>query len=104
MRVCVHPSITPPSSILTNDGPTVHTQESVGAVETTSGLYESKAQYVENQPDFLNAVCRLRTRLDPPALLRELKRVERNLGRVPSIRYASAGSVSNDSLAKELAD
>lgn len=60
-----------------------------GTVETTSGLYESKAQYVTEQPDFVNALCRLRTSLDPPALLRELKRLEVKLGRVPSRRCVS---------------
>lgn len=55
-------------------------------METTSGLYESKAQYVTDQPDFLNALCRVRTALDPPTLLRMLKRLERGLGRVPSRR------------------
>ena len=54
-----------------------HTQEGLGTVETTSGFYESKAQYVTEQPDFLNALCRLRTPLEPPALLAELKRLKR---------------------------
>lgn len=90
-EVCMCMRNVGPSSRVVRPDPrilTQTTQEGVGVIETTSGFYESKAQYVVDQPDFLNAVCRLRTPLDPPALLRELKRVERQLGRVPSIRCA----------------
>ena len=84
--VCVHPYIHLHDAIHTTM--LCHnTQEGGGTVvETTSGLYESKAQYVTDQPDFLNALCRVRTALDPPALLAALKRLERQLGRVPSRR------------------
>lgn len=55
-------------------------------LESTSGLYESKAQYVTDQPDFLNAVCRLRSKMEPEAMLQSLKKIEQELGRVPSKR------------------
>ena len=61
-------------------------QHDVGVLEGTSGLYESKAQYVTDQPDFINAVCRLRTKMEPEAMLQSLKRIEKDLGRVPSQR------------------
>lgn len=50
----------------------------------TSFLYESKAQYVTDQPDFCNAVCLLRTKLEPPSLLLRLQHIEKQLGRLPS--------------------
>jgi 2-amino-4-hydroxy-6-hydroxymethyldihydropteridine diphosphokinase len=40
-----------------------------------------------NQPAFLNAVAEIRTQLQPEALLTELKRIETDLGRVPSYRW-----------------
>ena len=36
---------------------------------------------VTDQPEFLNAVAKLSTRLEPPALLQELKSIEQRLGR-----------------------
>ncbi len=45
----------------------------VARVEETSFLYESAPAYVVEQPDFLNAVCCLRTALSPPDLLAALE-------------------------------
>jgi 2-amino-4-hydroxy-6-hydroxymethyldihydropteridine diphosphokinase len=47
----------------------------------TSGLWESKARYVEDQPDFLNAVVKGRTELEPELLLDAVQSVEKELGR-----------------------
>ncbi|KAJ1948188.1 trifunctional dihydropteroate synthetase, partial [Linderina pennispora] len=47
----------------------------------TSFLYETAPMYVADQPAFLNAACRLTTRLEPLALLDELKRIEAEMGR-----------------------
>jgi 2-amino-4-hydroxy-6-hydroxymethyldihydropteridine diphosphokinase len=40
-----------------------------------------------NQPAFLNAAAEIRTNLEPESLLAELKRIETDLGRVPSYRW-----------------
>jgi dihydropteroate synthase len=62
---------------------------SLGTVVGVSGLWRSEPMYVQDQPPFLNAVVVLETALaSPRALVRELKRVERALGRVPRERYA----------------
>ena len=42
---------------------------------------------VVDQPRFLNAVAEIRTRLEPPALLQALKRLENELGRTPTYRW-----------------
>jgi 2-amino-4-hydroxy-6-hydroxymethyldihydropteridine diphosphokinase len=42
---------------------------------------------VADQPRFLNAVAEIRTRLEPPALLQALKRLETELGRTPTYRW-----------------
>jgi 2-amino-4-hydroxy-6-hydroxymethyldihydropteridine diphosphokinase len=40
-----------------------------------------------DQPRFLNAVAEIRTRLEPLPLLEELKRLESELGRVPTYQW-----------------
>jgi dihydropteroate synthase len=60
----------------------------LGRVVGVSGLWRSDPMYVTDQPPFLNAVVTLETALaSAGALVRELKRVERDLGRVPHERY-----------------
>jgi 2-amino-4-hydroxy-6-hydroxymethyldihydropteridine diphosphokinase len=56
----------------------------LGEVECFSRVYETEPAGFLQQPDFLNAACCLRTELEPPALLADLKRIERDLGRRPS--------------------
>ena len=47
-----------------------------------SSVYETAPQgEVTDQPDFLNACLRIETELEPVALMRELLRVEREMGR-----------------------
>jgi 2-amino-4-hydroxy-6-hydroxymethyldihydropteridine diphosphokinase len=53
-------------------------------VAASSSAYETAPQgEVTDQPDFLNACLRIRTELDPEALLDACKQVERELGRTP---------------------
>lgn len=60
---------------------------SIGAVRAVSGLWRTAPMYLEDQPDFLNAVVAVSTRDGPAALVARLKRIERRLGRVPGQRY-----------------
>ena len=48
----------------------------------TSHLYGSRPMGPADQPDYINAVARLATRLSPLALLDELQRIEQAQGRV----------------------
>jgi len=57
------------------------------AVEAVSRVYETAPREVEDQPAFLNAACRVRTELDPSALLDLVKGIERELGRVEGPRF-----------------
>ncbi|CAI5739750.1 unnamed protein product [Peronospora destructor] len=59
----------------------------VGSVEATSRLYATVAQYVEDQPAFLNLVARIKTELKPTELLGAFKKIEREMGRIPSLRW-----------------
>jgi 2-amino-4-hydroxy-6-hydroxymethyldihydropteridine diphosphokinase len=52
-----------------------------------SPVYETPPWGVTDQPLFLNMALKSRTRLSPRALLDHLKRLERELGRLPSARY-----------------
>eukprot|EP00756_Hemistasia_phaeocysticola_P048778 Hpha_TRINITY_DN23183_c0_g1::TRINITY_DN23183_c0_g1_i1::g.29612::m.29612/K13941/folKP; 2-amino-4-hydroxy-6-hydroxymethyldihydropteridine diphosphokinase / dihydropteroate synthase len=61
--------------------------QKLGNVRRTSYLYESQPMYVEAQPPFLNAVVELQTGAAPLDLLRGLKGIEGELGRVPTTRF-----------------
>lgn len=52
-------------------------------VEAVSPAYETAPRELAEQPSFLNAAARVASDLDPPALLGEVKRMERELGRDP---------------------
>jgi 2-amino-4-hydroxy-6-hydroxymethyldihydropteridine diphosphokinase/dihydropteroate synthase len=47
----------------------------------TSGLWETKAMYVTDQPKFLNGACEIETSLRPIELLDQLQDIENTLGR-----------------------
>ncbi|HEY7467052.1 MAG TPA: 2-amino-4-hydroxy-6-hydroxymethyldihydropteridine diphosphokinase [Dehalococcoidia bacterium] len=61
--------------------PTIH-------VEAVSALYESPPQPPAPPPAYLNAACRVTTRLEPRDLLVFLKRIEREMGRETTQRWA----------------
>ena len=58
------------------------------AVERLSSIYETEPVGYDEQPLFLNVVCRVSTELTPEKLLGLAKEVEVKLGRVPSFRNA----------------
>ncbi|GET02501.1 dihydropteroate synthase [Rhizophagus clarus] len=53
----------------------------------TSFMYETSPMYVVDQPNFINAACKIATNLDPEGLLIKLKNIESNMGRTQTIRY-----------------
>ena len=57
--------------------------QTLARLEKVSSLYETQPQGVSDQPLFLNAVCRVSIGLEPQALLRFLKNLEREIGRQP---------------------
>ncbi|MDP9127377.1 MAG: 2-amino-4-hydroxy-6-hydroxymethyldihydropteridine diphosphokinase [Pseudomonadota bacterium] len=57
------------------------------SVSAVSPVYETAALYVADQPPFLNAALVGETKLTALALLWNLKRLETELGRVPTFRY-----------------
>jgi 2-amino-4-hydroxy-6-hydroxymethyldihydropteridine diphosphokinase len=59
----------------------------VAEIDAASAIYETAPLYVTDQPAFLNMAVRATTQLPPMELLRALKRMENELGRVASVRY-----------------
>lgn len=59
--------------------------ENYGKVTQTSFMYETDPCYVTEQPSFLNMVAEFRTESSPYDLLAQLKTIETNLGRVPTV-------------------
>jgi dihydroneopterin aldolase/2-amino-4-hydroxy-6-hydroxymethyldihydropteridine diphosphokinase/dihydropteroate synthase len=53
----------------------------------TSFLYVTPPAYVTDQPEFLNAACRITTQLAPHALLAALKQIEQRMGRAKTVRF-----------------
>jgi len=59
----------------------------LGRVVARSALYRTKPWGLADQPDFVNAAALLETSLEPRALLGSLQALERDLGRVPAVRW-----------------
>ena len=57
-------------------------------IEKTSSLYVTAPVGYDNQPDFVNAVCSVRTSLDGVSLLAVLNRIEADFGRERTFRNA----------------
>ncbi len=57
-------------------------QERIGAIEKSSAIYSSQAWGKEDQPDFLNQVLLVQTKLEPLNLLKVILDIEIELGRV----------------------
>ncbi len=67
-------------------------------VQAVSGLYESEPEGGAQQPAYFNAVCRIETGLEPPALLRFLKGLEHEIGRRPAPEPAGPRPIDLDIL------
>jgi 2-amino-4-hydroxy-6-hydroxymethyldihydropteridine diphosphokinase len=61
--------------------------ERAGTIVAQSRLYRSQPWGVTDQPEFCNAVALIDTQLEPRALLRRLKELEAELGRIPGERW-----------------
>lgn len=61
---------------------------SFAVIQRISSIYETKPVGYLDQPDFLNLACQATTELSPTALLKSVKRIEKQLGRQASFRNA----------------
>ena len=77
------------------DGPVEQVRRALDALASVadsrlvaaSRLYRSDPVGPPGQPDYVNAVAKLETRLTPARLLNELQRIERRQGRVRALRW-----------------
>jgi 2-amino-4-hydroxy-6-hydroxymethyldihydropteridine diphosphokinase len=58
------------------------------AIEQLSSVYETEPVGFKDQPLFLNVACRITTTLSPEKLLDFVKRIETDMGRIPSFPNA----------------
>jgi len=56
-------------------------------IDVLSALYETPPMGPPGQPWYLNAVCGGSTELEPQELLASLKKIERGMGRMPTVRW-----------------
>ncbi len=54
---------------------------------TFSSVYKSAPKYREDQPPFLNAVAKVETDKGPKEILRNLRSIEKQLGKSPPFRF-----------------
>jgi 2-amino-4-hydroxy-6-hydroxymethyldihydropteridine diphosphokinase len=59
----------------------------LASIEQKSSIYETEPWGLKEQPNFLNQVIRINTRLAPLELLSALKKIERTMGRKKSVKY-----------------
>ncbi len=62
-------------------------QERIGDITLASSFYTSKAWGFENQPDFLNQVIEVETRLKATTVLERVLNIETEMGRVRNVLY-----------------
>lgn len=67
-------------------------------LDALSEVYETPPKYVTDQPPFLNMAVGGETVLEPQALLDELKRIEGDIGRVPSAERYGPRAIDLDIL------
>ena len=60
--------------------PTIH-------IVQVSALYETAPVGITEQPDFLNAAAHIQTTLSPHALLAHILQIEREMGRIRTVRW-----------------
>lgn len=64
-------------------------EEKLGSVIRSSSLYQTAAWGKTDQPDFINQVLCLRTKLPPRQLLEQILVIENQLGRIRAEKWSS---------------
>ena len=62
-------------------------ERKVGCLQALSSFWSTPPWGLTEQPDFVNACAIVTTQLSPHALLDAVKQIERDLGRMPSVRW-----------------
>ena len=64
-------------------------EENIAPVINRSSIYITKAWGKTDQPDFYNQAIQIETDLEPLALLKEIKAIEKELGRVSNEKWGA---------------
>lgn len=64
-------------------------QKRIGEVTSASSFYETEAWGVEDQPDYLNQVLEVESKMEPADLLAEIHEIEREMGRERRTKWES---------------
>ena len=62
-------------------------EKQVGVIRQASGLYQTAPWGIRDQPDFLNQALLVRTALSPFAVLKTVKQIEQQMGRMEVLRW-----------------
>ena len=60
----------------------------IAIIDRISSIYETEPEGYKDQPYFLNSVIKIKTNLEPEALLACLQNIEKEMGRKPSFKDA----------------
>lgn len=63
--------------------------ERIGKIVAASRIYQTEAWGMEEQPDFLNQVLKVRTSLTPDEVLDRIQGIERQMGRIRKEKWGS---------------
>ncbi len=61
--------------------------ELCGNISTASSIYETAAWGKTDQPSFLNQALQIKTTLEPEALLKQILKIEKQIGRIREEKY-----------------
>ncbi len=61
----------------------------IGPMVKSSSIYETGAWGNNDQPDFYNQVHIIKTKLDPPTVMKKILKIEEKMGRVRTIKNAA---------------
>lgn len=62
-------------------------EQTLGEVQKVSSIYFSAAWGIENQPDFLNQVVLIKTKLFPLKLIEKILEIENKMGRTRRVKW-----------------
>ncbi|MEO6949932.1 MAG: 2-amino-4-hydroxy-6-hydroxymethyldihydropteridine diphosphokinase [Ginsengibacter sp.] len=72
---------------LENAGDQIHNR--IGTIIQQSGIYETAAWGITEQPSFYNQVLKVKTQLFPEEIMKIILEIERDMGRIRTIKNAS---------------
>lgn len=60
--------------------------ESIGEIEVVSSLFQTKPVGFDDQPDFINGVCKVNSELEPLVILEKIETIMKDMGRIRTFK------------------